>query len=188
MEALAGLAAFAVFAAVFFAFVGGIGYWILGPMHRATYQTKRSTQFFVTDFFWLVGQLQIALAAVAALSLPGGSFSWVVLAVASWAAVIAMWWASVTALSRARVRSPLRRATFVLFVVPMATLGVVAVFIFNFVGCIDAVAGVFTDRTDRTFVWLLVLDFPAAVLFYCCRRLTFWILAGGENRLDQSGG
>jgi hypothetical protein len=178
-DPILSIAAFLLVLGVFGAFVGGIGYWILGPMHRATRASKLPTQFFVSDFIWLVAQLQIAVALVLATPYEMGSFGWILLLAGLSACVVAMWWASVTALSRAGVRSPLRRGVFILVVVPIGTLGVVGTFFYMasafFLLLILAQEGI-AAKDPR----MLLLMLPIAALLYASRRLNFWVLAGGD--------
>ncbi|MDX1947976.1 MAG: hypothetical protein SFU86_21435, partial [Pirellulaceae bacterium] len=52
---LAGLAAFAAVSAL-------LGHWLLGPVSRAAGQLNAPTRFQLTDFLWLMIELQVLLA------------------------------------------------------------------------------------------------------------------------------
>jgi hypothetical protein len=181
LDMLAGLGMLALFVGIFAGFVGGAGYWMLAPMHRATRESPLPAQFFVSDFIWLVAQLQIAIAAVMASPYDIGSFGWGVLLVGAAASVMAMWWGSVTALSRAGVLTPLRRATFTLVVVPVATVGSVATFVYVCAGILSLVQRIVMGYEETFLSWMLLLTLPTAAVFYATRRLNLWVLAGGER-------
>jgi hypothetical protein len=87
-------------------------------------------------------------------------------------AAVAFWIGAIRALSRAGVHQSLRRAIFVLFVLPAAGAGnfVVAGLAF---GCISNVA-------DREYGWAAICGVAVIVVtaaLIAARRLTWWVLA-----------
>jgi hypothetical protein len=118
---LGGLAAFVVVAVL-------LGHWLLGPVNRAAGHLNAPTRFMLTDFIWLMIQLQIVLAAALqqmreAVSGPG---LFVILGLLC-LPVLVLWAASVSVVSRAGITRPLRRATVILVLVPGALAAMMAV-------------------------------------------------------------
>ncbi len=103
------------------AFVAAVvGHAILRPLDRAIVGSKRPTQFMLTDFIWLLIQLQIALGVVVANV--EHDPQWVFMLILGFLvfAVIAMWCGGVHVLSRLGIRGFWRRAALIMFLLPAA--------------------------------------------------------------------
>ena len=98
-----------------------VGSLILGPVNRAAGRLKAPTRFLLPDFMWLLVQLQLALGyCVTFVGVQQRYFFPLVLGFFMLASVM-MWAGAVSFLSRAGVRSNLRRGVFILLLLP-ATL------------------------------------------------------------------
>jgi hypothetical protein len=98
-----------------------IGSLILGPVNRAAGRLRAPTRFLLPDFMWLLVQLQLALGyCVSFVGVRQWSFFVLVLGFFTLASLM-MWAGAVSFLSRAGVRSALRRGVFILLLLP-ATL------------------------------------------------------------------
>jgi hypothetical protein len=97
-----------------------VGHVILRPLDRAARGSKRPIQFMLTDFIWLLIQLQIALGVVVA-NVEHDPL-WVFAMILGFLAfaVIAMWCGGVHVLSRLGIRGIWRRAALIVFLLPGA--------------------------------------------------------------------
>lgn len=103
-----------------------IGTLILGPVNRAAGRLKAPTRFLLPDFMWLLVQLQLALGyCVTFVGVGQRYFFPLVLGFLTLASLM-MWAGAVSFLSRAGVRSSLRRGVFILLLLP-ATLAMMIV-------------------------------------------------------------
>ena len=165
-----------------------IGRLILGPVNRAAGLLKAPTRFQLSDFVWLLVQLQIVLAAcVQFVGVETDGLFLVLLSFWSFA-VVAMWAGAVSFLSRAGVTHPWRRASFILLVLP-GTLGIL-------IGTPMLALGLFVvpfrylasvAEGYEPFSWLRVilgvtlgaLVLGAVLLFgWSLRRLSEWVAKG----------
>ena len=96
-----------------------IGLFVLGPINRAAGRLRAPTRFQLSDFLWLLVQVQLALAYC--VEFVGVKHLWFFTLVLGFllTAVTAMWAGGVSFMSRAGVTHPPRRAVFVLFLLPM---------------------------------------------------------------------
>jgi hypothetical protein len=95
-----------------------VGTLILGPVNRAAGRLKAPTRFLLPDFMWLLVQLQLALGyCVSFVGVQQRYFFPLVLGFFTLASVM-MWAGAVSFLSRAGVRSMLRRGVFILLLLP----------------------------------------------------------------------
>ena len=119
MEPVLGLLALVVF--IVMAVV--LGHWTLGPINRAAGDLKAPTRFLLTDFIWLMVQLQIALAVAVPYwtDTMVGRYVLVLIGVTCFLVVV-LWAGSVAVLSRAGIVAPLRRAVVILLIVPAALI------------------------------------------------------------------
>lgn len=119
MEPILGLLALVVF--IVLAVI--LGHWTLGPINRAAGDLKAPTKFLLTDFIWLMVQLQIALAVAVPYwtDTMVGRYVLVLIGVTCFLVVV-LWAGSVAVLSRAGIVAPLRRAVVILLIVPAALL------------------------------------------------------------------
>lgn len=98
-----------------------LGIFVFGPLRHRAGRLHAATQFQLSDFFWLVAQLQFALVysvrnvGVEQLSYFLLVFGFLLLA------TLGLWAGAMSFMSRAGVRQPLRRAVFILLLLP-ATL------------------------------------------------------------------
>lgn len=162
-----------------------IGYSVFRPISGQIRQGDRRTQFMLTDFIWLVFQLQIALAVGSAVPRESRySFS-LILGYLSFA-TIAAWWGAVTTLMRAGVQQPFRRAVFILFLLPSVLLlmvgATVAVLVCAFLGVELSVEGWLREDNDAVLmgiVWTCGLLPVALLTVGACRllrKLAVWIV------------
>jgi len=178
---LVGLIALMVF--VFVAAM--LGRWLLGPVNRAAGHLNAPTRFILTDFLWLMIQLQVMLAVVLVqireqVSQRGQFMILGILALP----VIILWAASVSVVSRAGITLPLRRAILILVLVPGALAEIMAVPIL-LIGCYLAVTASPGDWTGRFWSESLevrILSLVAGVVLVALwaltlRWLSFWVLA-----------
>lgn len=98
-----------------------VGSLILGPVNRAAGRLQAPTRFLLPDFMWLLVQLQLALGyCVTFVGVETRYFFPLALGFFMLASLM-MWAGAVSFLSRAGVRSTLRRGLFILILLP-ATL------------------------------------------------------------------
>lgn len=103
-----------------------LGSLILGPVNRMAGRLPAPTRFLLPDFMWLVVQLQLALGyCVSFVGVEQRYFFPLMLGFLSLASLL-MWAGAVSFLSRAGVRSNLRRGIFILVLLP-ATLALMIV-------------------------------------------------------------
>ncbi|HZL89243.1 MAG TPA: hypothetical protein VFB96_12770 [Pirellulaceae bacterium] len=96
-----------------------VGSLVLGPVNRAAGRLKAPTRFLLPDFMWLLVQLQLALGyCVTFVGVQQRYFFPLVLGFFALASVM-MWAGAVSFLSRAGVRSNLRRGVFILLLLPL---------------------------------------------------------------------
>jgi hypothetical protein len=95
-----------------------VGTLILGPVNRAAGRLQAPTRFLLPDFMWLVVQLQLALGyCVTFVGVQTQYFFPLALGFFTLASLM-MWAGAVSFLSRAGVRSTLRRGLFILILMP----------------------------------------------------------------------
>jgi hypothetical protein len=95
-----------------------VGWLCLGPINRLAGRLRARTRFQLSDFFWLLIHAQLALTYCVRFIGREQRFFPVMLGFLT-LAVSGMWAGSLSCLSRAGVTDPLRRAIFVLFMVPL---------------------------------------------------------------------
>ena len=171
------LAVFIVGAALF-------GRWLLEPVNRAAGHLNAPTRFQLTDFIWLMIQLQVMLGVVLVqireqVSQQG---QFVILGLLS-LPVVVMWAASVSTVSRAGILQPLRRAVLILVLVPgtLAELMAAPVLVVAAILAFNSQPGDWADRqwSNSLAIRLLTLISAAvlAVLWALALRwLSFWVL------------
>jgi hypothetical protein len=183
LTALLGLVAFVFAAAV-------LCHWLLEPVNRAAGHLNAPTRFQLTDFIWLMIQLQIMLALVMqtiAEALPERSL-WIILAALT-LPVLVLWAASVSVVSRAGITQPTRRAAVILVLVPGALAEVMAVPLLV-VGGLAFVSNeppevwltVTTANTPTRIVVLVATAVCVAGAAVVLRWLSYWVLTGGPSR------
>jgi hypothetical protein len=158
------------------------GYTILQPLSKVGRYPKRKTQYFLSDLLSLVVMLQLpcGFMSVAAhwhenstvgVSIGGGLLSLV---------VVLIWWRAVGILSRLRVYMPVRRAVFLVVVLPVAILGSVFCVPLIFIA-FQAIAGgpLVLPSWAKIAICLAVVAMP--FVCYGFRLLTFWVLSGAEE-------
>jgi hypothetical protein len=161
-----------------------LGRWLLGPVNRAAGHLNAPTRFLLTDFIWLMIQLQVMLGVVLVqireqVSQRG---QFVILALLG-LPVVVMWAASVSAVSRAGILQPLRRAVLILVLVPgtLAELMAAPVLLVAAILAVTSQPGDWADRawSNSLAIRLLTLISAAmlAVLWALALRwLSFWVL------------
>lgn len=96
-----------------------VGWLCLGPINRVAGRLRARTRFQLSDFFWLLIHAQLALTYCVRFIGREQRFYFPVMLGFLTLAVSGMWAGSLSCLSRAGVADPLRRAIFVLFMVPL---------------------------------------------------------------------
>ena len=95
-----------------------VGSLVLGPVNRAAGKLKAPTRFLLPDFMWLLVQLQLALGyCVTFVGIEQLTFFIIVLGFFTVASLM-MWAGAVSFLSRAGVKSSLRRGIFIVILLP----------------------------------------------------------------------
>lgn len=172
-------------ALVLFMFVATfLGRWLLGPVNRAAGHLNAPTRFILSDFLWLMIELQVMLAValvqIREQSSPRAQFA--ILALLS-LPVIVLWAASVSVVSRAGIIQPLRRAVLILILVPGALAEIMAVPLL-LIGAYLAVAArpgdwvtnFWSDSQAVRLVTLAAAATGAAVWAVALRWLSHWVL------------
>jgi hypothetical protein len=176
----------ALIALMVFVFVAAmLGRWLLGPVNRAAGHLNAPTRFILTDFLWLMIQLQVMLAVVLVQireQVPQrGQF--MILGIFA-LLVIVLWAASVSVVSRAGITLPLRRAILILVLVPGALAEIMAVPILLIGGylAVTATPGDWAARIWSESWQVRILSLMAGTVFVvvwalALRWLSFWVLA-----------
>ena len=160
------------------------GRWLLEPVNRAAGHLNAPTRFQLTDFIWLMIQLQVMLGVVLVQireQVPQqGQF--VILGLLS-LPVVVMWAASVSTVSRAGILQPLRRAVLILVLVPgtLAELMAAPVLLVAAILAFNSRPGDWADRewSNSLAIRLLTLVSAAALAVLWAlvlRWLSFWVL------------
>jgi hypothetical protein len=167
----------------FVVFAAALGRWILQPINVKGGRLRAPTQYLLTDFVWLVLQLQLAF---------GFCVSWIgieqprlfpfVLGFLV-LAVTLLWWFGIGCMSRAGVMQPARRAMCTLLVLP-GTLGVMI----SLPALIVLLGVLETDLTTwgdlsvplreysryKVLLWIVTPLLP--VIGWMIRQVAFWIV------------
>lgn len=165
-----------------------IGFAIIRPLSREAGRLRSPTKFLLSDFFWLVIQLQLALGYCVRFigienyrlfALIGGF-----LLLAS----IGLWAGAISILSRCNITIPSRRAVFIVILLPSTLFLMMAV---SFVVLVQAVLAFdFATRDFRYGLSLMAANsrlgrnellLALALLPLVCyglRRCSFWVLSG----------
>lgn len=154
-------------------------YWMLKPLAQAYRRGRGQTQYLLADFFCLLVHLQIAVAVAIATNEGRRDAMTIYTAASTWLYLAVMWWMGVSALSRANVRSQLRRAVFLLVVVPIACLGSLWLILVGFKGLIavfDYPTWWAGTASVLAVLWPLLAGLAAA--FIAARLATGWVLQG----------
>jgi hypothetical protein len=170
---------------VFIVVAALLGRWLLEPVNRAAGHLNAPTRFMLTDFIWLMIQLQVMLGLVLVQireQVPQtGQF---VILGALGLPVVILWAASVSVVSRAGITQPLRRAALILVLVPGALAEIMAVPLVVIGGITAATA---TPGDWATQIWspslaMRILGLAGATVLVvlwaiALRWLSFWVLA-----------
>ncbi|QDU30871.1 hypothetical protein ETAA8_60200 [Anatilimnocola aggregata] len=160
-----------------------LGRWMLQPVNETAGRLQAPRKFMLTDFAWLVLQLQLAL---------GFSVSWigpeqrVFLPILGFLmfAVTMLWLFGVGFLSRANVTQPLRRAIFTTILLP-ATLGVMmalpalvlmlGILETDFTNWGDLAIPLHEYNRWKVLLWIVTPLLP--VLAWLLRQISFWVVS-----------
>lgn len=160
-----------------------LGHWIVGPINQAAGNLKAPTRFMLTDFIWLMLQLQIVLAATGPPIMEAVEGNYAIFLVALVCVpVVILWAASVSVVSRAEITRPLKRAVVVLVVIPAALVVIMALPALTVATA--AMIGYstfgFLDEADRASASQAGITAGAAILAaivaYGLRRLSYWVI------------
>ncbi|WP_425616656.1 hypothetical protein NA78x_000308 [Anatilimnocola sp. NA78] len=159
-----------------------LGRWMLQPINEAGGRVQAPRKFLLTDFAWLVLQLQLAL---------GFSVSWIGVEQRTFAPILAflmfavfvLWLFGVGFLSRAGVTQPLRRAIFTTVLLP-ATLGVMmalpallvmlVVLESDFTQWGDLAIPLREYSRSKPLLWVVTPTLP--VMGWMLRQVSFWVV------------
>lgn len=181
---------------VYFAvFASALGRWMLQPINTKAGRLQAPTQYMLTDFVWLVLQLQLAFGfCVTWIGIEQRRLFPAILAFLVFAVTL-LWLYGVGFLSRAGVMQPARRALFTLLLLP-ASLGVMMAlpaFLvmlamlqidFSEWGVIDFVLRDF--QRYNVLLWVITPTLP--LIGWLLRQISFWIirdLPEDEGRLTH---
>lgn len=179
---------------VYFVFSASLlGRWLIQPINEKGGRLRAPTQFLLTDFVWLVLQLQLSL---------GFCVSWVGIeqprlfpAILGFLvfAVTLLWLFGVGFLSRAAVTQPLRRAIFTVVLLP-ATLGLmmalpaiivlIAILETDFSRWGDLAIPLREYSRFKLLLWVIAPTLP--ILGWLLRQVAFWIVAATPDRSSES--
>ena len=167
----------------FFITASLLGRWMIQPINEKGGRLQAPTQFLLTDFVWLVLQLQLAL---------GFCVSWIGIeqtrlfpAILSFLlfAVTMLWLFGVGFLSRAGVTQPLRRAVFTMVLLP-ATLGIMmalpallallVILESQFVHWGDLAVVLGNYNQHKILLWIIAPLLP--LLGWSLRQISYWIV------------
>jgi hypothetical protein len=160
------------------------GRWLLEPVNRAAGHLNAPTRFLLTDFIWLMIQLQVMLGVVLVqireqVSQQG---QFVILGLLS-LPVVVMWAASVSTVSRAGILQPLRRAVLILVLVPgtLAELMAAPVLLVAAILAFNSRPGDWADRAWSNSLAIRILSLISAAVLavlwaLVLRWLSFWVL------------
>ncbi len=184
MEAVGALTAFVGLAAFIFAAIA-LCNWLLEPVNRAAGHLNAPTRFQLTDFIWLMMQLQIVLAVVIQTVGEAASQRGLLIILGLLCLpVVVLWAASVSVVSRAGIMQPLRRAVVILLLVPGALgelVGMPLLVVFIVVLFSGDTQWMWQHRwiDDPTSRVALVLVSTAALAAgaFALRWLSFWVLS-----------
>jgi hypothetical protein len=170
-----------------------LGHVILGPLRKAAQRVGRPTQFYLTDFVWLLIQLQLSLGLVSAFVERNPAWAFYTVLGFLGAAFTAMWWGAVRALSQAGVQGMGRRAVLILVLLPgveatmVATIllaGAAPVVLYRELRGVGSVSPLWS-LLGNTAILLLAL-IGLAVAARLLRLLTLWLLAAAPQA-DPAG-
>lgn len=176
------------------ALCAALGRIVIGPLRRRAEKLQAPKQYQLSDVFWLLVQFQLALAyVVRQVGVEQLAYFFLVLGFLV-LATVGMWAGAMSFMSRAGVQQPLRRAVFILFLLPLtltlmiATAYVVIVMPASLL--VDRLTGhgllaiyLGTNELQRRGWWLATLLIAVfALAAFGLRQLAFWILRdGGEH-------
>lgn len=160
-----------------------LGHWIVGPINKAAGDLKAPTRFMLTDFIWLMLQLQIVLAATGPPIMEAVESDAAILLVALVCVpVLILWAASVSVVSRAQITRPMKRAVVILVVIPAALVVIMALPVLTVASIIMLSSLVVempgNELSSRTIHVALIVGLAilAAMLAYGLRRLSYWVV------------
>ena len=159
-----------------------VGHSVLGKLNRAAWQVKRPLRFQLSDFLWLMIQLQIAMGVPIGLFSSGsqvGLLAPVLLFAVLSVAVI--WFAAIKTMSSAGVTRPKYRAAFVLVLLPGTLVLMMAVIVY---ATMLPALGIYLFEASLS-EWRTYAIIGGAILlplvWYSLRQLGRWILRGCEE-------
>lgn len=159
-----------------------IAVWILGPLDQAGKANRGKTQYRIIDFFCLIVELQIAIAVVSLFSPPDRPSLRAIAASVCAVPIIALWLTGVRTLSSAGILDPRRRTVFNWVVLPMASVGALA--LVPVWGGLVTVWLSDTYSTEPIGLWIAAILLPLGVLV--SKPLSDWIVAGAGSAAPQS--
>ncbi len=190
----------ALIALIVFVFVAAfLGRWVLGPVNRAAGHLNAPTRFILTDFLWLMIQLQVMLAVVLVQIREQMAQRWQFITLGILAIpIVVLWAASVSVVSRAGITQPLRRAVLILVLVPGALAEIMAVPLLVIAAYLavgaepgDWASHVWSNSQTVRLVSLAAFVSLAVVWAMVLRWMSFWVLTQPPKALatatEQAG-
>lgn len=167
----------------FIVFAAALGRWILHPINVKAGRLRAPTQYLLTDFVWLVLQLQLAFGfCVSWIGIEQRRLFPIVLGFLV-LAVMLLWWFGIGSMSRARVMQPARRAMCTLLLLP-AALGVMISLpaLIVLLGVLETDLSTWGDLSIplreysryKVLLWIVTPLLP--VIGWMLRQVAFWIV------------
>ncbi len=167
----------------FVVFASALGRWILQPINAKAGRLQAPTQYLLTDFVWLVLQLQLALGfCVTWIGVEQRRLFPVILGFLVFATTL-LWLFGVGFLSRAGVTQPARRAMFTLLLLPaslaiMMTLPAILVMIvvlqIDFSSWGEISIPLREYQRYNVLLWIITPTLP--LIGWMLRQISFWIV------------
>lgn len=165
----------------------GLGSWILGPISRRAGRLNGVVRFQLSDFFWLVAQFQFVLGYCVRFVGVEHQFMFLLTLIGGGLATTAMWAGAISFMSRAHVTEVVRRATFVMFVLPAVAAYLMAT-TFVLLVAADSTFGLFGSQyRDKLEDMLLIMSLtrgqliasivPLPAIAWLLRRIANWIVS-----------
>lgn len=167
----------------FVVFASALGRWMLQPINIKAGRLQAPTQYLLTDFVWLVLQLQLALGfCVAWIGIEQRRLFPAILGFLVFAVTL-LWLFGVGFLSRAGVTQPARRAMFTLLLLP-ASLGIMmalpaivvmlVVLQLDFSGWGEISIPLREYQRYNMLLWIITPTLP--LIGWMLRQISFWIV------------
>lgn len=168
-----------------------LGKWVLGPVSQRAGRLQGVLRFQLSDFFWLVVQFQLVLGYCVRFVGVQHAFMFQLTLIGTSLGMLALWMGAISFMSRAKVTEVLRRATFVLFVLP-AVVGYLMITTFVLLVVTDSWFTLFSrqyrgELEDMLTIMALTRQQLAAsivlipFLAWALRRIGLWVVTASHD-------